>query len=83
MTASSVLSSLLTAERAAQLLNFEASHTFEHTDAKDTAIRRELDLTAARYYQLLRRLIWSEQALRIDPQLTYRLRRLDPTTAHE
>ncbi len=60
-----------------QLLAFEAAHTpGQHTSAKEVAIRDELDIRAARYYQLLGRLIWLEDALRINPILTNTLRRL-------
>lgn len=67
-------------DRAAQLLTFEAAHP-THTGVKETAIIRELALAPARYYQLLYRLIGTEQALRIDPILTNRLRRLRDTRA--
>ncbi|MCT2085067.1 DUF3263 domain-containing protein [Microbacterium enclense] len=60
-----------------QLLAFEADHTpGKHTSAKEIAIRDELGIHPARYYLLLGRLIWLEDALRIDPALTNRLRRL-------
>ncbi|MDF2992486.1 MAG: hypothetical protein K0S37_3000 [Microbacterium sp.] len=60
-----------------QLLTFEAKNRpGAHDSRKDVAIRADLGITPARYYQLLGRLIWLEDALRIDPQLTNRLRRL-------
>lgn len=60
-----------------QLLAFEDAHTpGTHTSAKEVAIRDELHIHPARYYLLLGRLIWLEDALRINPTLTNRLRRL-------
>lgn len=47
-----------------------------HSGAKEEAIRGELDLTPARYYQLLGRLIDTEAALAHDPLLVRRLRRI-------
>ena len=59
-------------ERA--LLDFEARWP-GHTSIKEEAVRVELDLAAARYYQLLGRLIEREDALAYDPLLVGRLRR--------
>jgi len=56
------------------LLGFEARWP-GHTSAKEEAIRAELELTPARYYQLLGRLIDREDALAHDPLLVGRLRR--------
>ncbi|MCC2031809.1 DUF3263 domain-containing protein [Microbacterium allomyrinae] len=56
-----------------QLLAFEAKHP-KATGRKETAILDELGIRPARYYQLLGRLIKTEDALRIDPMLTNRLR---------
>lgn len=58
-----------------QLLAFEREHKRDG-GRKDEAIRAELGISAPRYYQLLGRLIWTEEALAIDPMLTNRLRRL-------
>lgn len=58
-----------------QLLAFERDHP-RHTSRKEEQLRRELSITPARYYQLLGRLIWTEEALQIDPMLTNRLRRM-------
>lgn len=58
-----------------QLLTFEAGHP-KHRPAKEHAIRTELGIPVARYYQLLGRLIWTEEALALDPMLTNRLRRI-------
>ena len=47
-----------------------------HGGAKEEVIRAQLGMSAARYYQLLGRLIESEAALHYDPMLIGRLRRL-------
>ena len=47
-----------------------------HGGAKEETIRAQLGMSAARYYQLLGRLIDSEAALAFDPILVGRLRRL-------
>lgn len=47
----------------------------QHSGAKEQAIRVELELAPARYYQLLGRLIVTERALAHDPMLVRRLRR--------
>ena len=44
--------------------------------AKELAIRTELGLSSARYYQLLNALLDSPEALRADPMLVKRLRRI-------
>ncbi|WP_405373462.1 MULTISPECIES: DUF3263 domain-containing protein [unclassified Microbacterium] len=59
----------------AQLLDFEARHP-GHPKHKEEAIERELGVTAARYYQLLGRVIDQPEALGLDPMLVHRLRRL-------
>lgn len=46
-----------------------------HAGAKEEAIRAEFEITPARYYQLLGRLIDSPEALAHDPMLVRRLRR--------
>lgn len=61
---------------ARELLTFEAAHPDPRHGHKEEAIRRDLHLTPARYWQLLLRLIDTEQALRIDPTTTHRLRRI-------
>lgn len=60
-------------ERA--ILDFEAEWR-RHVGAKEEAIRAQLDLAPARYYQLLGRLIETEAALAYDPMLVKRLRRV-------
>ncbi|MFB4350233.1 DUF3263 domain-containing protein [Microbacterium sp. CR_7] len=47
-----------------------------HGGAKEEVIRAQLGMSAARYYQLLGRLIDSEEALEFDPLLVGRLRRI-------
>ena len=61
-----------------ELLTFEATHR-RHTGRKENAIRDELHITPARYYQLLGRAIWTEEALHHDPILTNTLRRQSVT----
>ncbi len=56
------------------ILDFEAGWT-RHVGAKEEAIRAELELAPARYYQLLGRLIDTTDALEYDPLLVGRLRR--------
>lgn len=62
-------------ERDARILDFER-RTWSHPGAKDEAIRVELGLTAARYYQLLNAVIESPAAFAHDPMLVRRLRRM-------
>jgi hypothetical protein len=56
----------------ATLLAFEAQWG-AHTGHKEEPIRRELDVTPARYYQLLGRAIDTREALELDPLLVHRL----------
>ena len=60
---------------ARALLAFEAEWR-RHAGAKEEAIRVELGLSPARYYQLLGRLIDTVEALEHDPMLVKRLRRV-------
>jgi hypothetical protein len=62
-------------DRDRAILAFEARWP-RHGGAKEEAIRAELQLVPARYYQLLGRLIDSADALAADPLLVGRLRRL-------
>ncbi|MEO6199701.1 MAG: DUF3263 domain-containing protein [Cryobacterium sp.] len=57
------------------ILGFE-SQWWKHAGAKEQAIRAELGLSAARYYQLLGSLIDSPLALARDPMLVKRLHRM-------
>lgn len=62
-------------DRDRALLDFEARWG-HHGAAKEEAVREELALTPARYYQLLGRLVDDADALAYDPMLVHRLRRL-------
>ena len=61
-------------DRDRAILAFEAEWG-RHIGAKEEAIREELDLSPARYYQLLGRLIDTQDAQAHDPMLVHRLRR--------
>lgn len=61
-------------DRDRAILDFE-SQWRRHVGAKEEAIRSELDLAPARYYQLLGRLIDTIPAQEYDPMLVKRLRR--------
>jgi len=54
-----------------------------HGGAKEEVIRAQLGMSAARYYQLLGRLIDSEVALEYDPMLVGRLRRIRDSRAFQ
>lgn len=62
-------------DRDRALLAFEAQWA-RHAGVKEEAIRAELDMSPARYYQLLGRLIDTTEAQQFDPMLVKRLRRL-------
>ncbi|MFE1644381.1 DUF3263 domain-containing protein [Microbacterium sp. P01] len=62
-------------DRDRAMLDFEAAWT-RHAGAKEEAIRAELQLSPARYYQLLGRLLDTADALEYDPMLVKRLRRI-------
>lgn len=62
-------------DRDRALLDFE-SRWDAHGAAKEEAIRRELGLAPARYYQLLERVIDAPEAAAVDALLVHRLRRL-------
>lgn len=62
-------------ERDVRLLAFE-SRGWRNPGTKEQAIRLELGISAARYYQLLNALIDSPAAARYDPLLVSRLRRM-------
>ncbi|MCH6230113.1 DUF3263 domain-containing protein [Microbacterium sp. CFH 31415] len=62
-------------DRDRAILGFEAEWR-RHAGAKEEAIRAELGLPPARYYQLLGRLIDTADAQAHDPMLVKRLRRL-------
>ncbi|MBA8815654.1 hypothetical protein FHX48_000706 [Microbacterium halimionae] len=62
-------------DRDRALLAFEAQHP-RHVGDKEERIRAELQVSPARYYQLLGRLIDTADALEFDPLLVHRLRRV-------
>lgn len=62
-------------DRSRQILDFERTW-WREPGPKERAIRERFQLSAARYYQLLNRLIDAPEALRYDPMLVRRLRRL-------
>jgi len=61
--------------RDRDILDFERSW-WTHPGPKQAAIRRHLDLSPARYYQLLAGLVASSEAAAYDPLVVRRLRRL-------
>ncbi|HCJ49198.1 MAG TPA: DUF3263 domain-containing protein [Microbacterium sp.] len=62
-------------DRDRALLDFEGAWN-GHSGAKEEAVRAELALTPARYYQLLGRIVETADAVAYDPVLVHRLRRL-------
>lgn len=62
------------AERERALLDFERDWA-AHQGDKEAAIRTAFDISAARYYQLIARLIDHPEALSYDPMTVRRLRR--------
>ncbi|MEV4559615.1 DUF3263 domain-containing protein [Kitasatospora sp. NPDC049285] len=62
-------------ERDRAVLALEA-RGWRTAGAKEQAIREELGISATRYYQLLGALLDREEALRADPVLVNRLRRI-------
>lgn len=61
--------------RSLEILDFEREW-WKLPGPKERAIRRRLGLSAARYYHLLNEVIGTPEALRYDPMLVKRLRRL-------
>ncbi|MGZ0713081.1 DUF3263 domain-containing protein (plasmid) [Coraliomargarita sp. W4R53] len=68
-------------DRDRAILEFEREWR-RHVGAKEEAIRVELSLAPARYYQLLARLIETIDAQEYDPMLVKRLRRQRDTRLH-
>lgn len=62
-------------DRDRAILALEAAWP-RHGGMKEETIRAQLGMSPARYYQLLWRLIDTEEALEFDPLLVRRLRRL-------
>ncbi|WP_349428165.1 DUF3263 domain-containing protein [Microbacterium sp. LWS13-1.2] len=69
-------------DRDRAILEFEVEWR-RHAGAKEEAIRAELGISPARYYQLLGRLIDTTEAQEHDPMLVKRLRRLREVRLHE
>ena len=69
-------------ERDRAILALEAAWP-RHGGAKEEAIRAKLGMSPARYYQLLGRLIDTQQALEHDPLLVRRLRRIRDTRTQQ
>ena len=65
-------------DRSRQILDFEREG-WKLTIAKERAIRERLGFSAARYHQLLNRIIDAPEALSYDPMLVRRLRRVRET----
>ena len=61
-------------ERDRAVLDFERSW-WTHAGPKEVAIRERLDLSPARYYQVLNGLLESAEAIAYDPLVVHRLRR--------
>ena len=67
-------------ERALEILAFERKW-WKHAGSKEQAIRDTFGLSATRYYQLLNALLDDPEALKQDPVLVGRLRRLRASRA--
>ncbi len=61
-------------ERDRAVLDFERSW-WAQSGPKEVAIRDRLDLSPTRYYQVLNRLLESDEAVAYDPLVVHRLRR--------
>jgi hypothetical protein len=68
-------------DRDRDILRFEGEW-MRHVGAKEEAIRSDLGMSPARYYQLLGRLIDTAEAQEYDPMLVKRLRRLRDVRRH-
>jgi hypothetical protein len=62
-------------ERSRDILDFEREW-WKHAGPKERVIRERFGISAARYHQLLNRIIDRSDALSFDPMLVRRLRRL-------
>lgn len=62
-------------ERSREILDFEREW-WKHTGPKERVIRDRFGISAARYHQLLNRIVDRPEALKYDPMLIRRLRRL-------
>jgi hypothetical protein len=62
-------------DRERSILDFERTW-WTQDGPKETAIRRQFDLSPTRYYQLLNQLLDSPESMEYDPLVVRRLRRL-------
>ena len=62
-------------ERDREILNFERQW-WKYAGAKEQAVREKFDMSSTRYYQVLNALIDRPEAIKFDPLLVRRLRRL-------
>jgi len=62
-------------ERSREILDFEREW-WKHAGPKAKVIRERFGISAARYHQLLNRIVDRPEALKYDPMLIRRLRRL-------
>lgn len=62
-------------QRELDVLDFERQW-WKHAGAKEHAIRERFGLSPTRYYQILNRLLEKQEAMRADPMLVKRLRKL-------
>lgn len=74
-TASSSPSGERLSDREWELLAFERQW-WKHPGAKERAIRELFDMSASRYYQLLNAVVDKPAALRVEPMLVKRLRKV-------
>jgi hypothetical protein len=68
-------------DRERSVLDMERRE-WRSSGAKELAVRTELGLSSARYYQVLNALLDSPEALRADPMLVKRLRRIRDARVH-
>ena len=68
-------------ERERSVLDMERRE-WRSPGAKELAVRTELGMSSARYYQVLNALLDSPEALRADPMLVKRLRRIRDARVH-
>lgn len=62
-------------DRDREILEFERQW-WKYAGAKETAVREQFDMSSTRYYQVLNDLIDRPEALKADPLLVGRLRRI-------
>ena len=69
------LDAMALGDRERSILDFERTW-WTQDGPKETAIRRQFELSPTRYYQLLNQLLDSPEAVEYDPLVVRRLRRL-------